>query len=65
NCLAVNSNDSILWNENEQVTLTAHSISGMTIISTPDAIMVCPTEKAQEVKSIVIALREQDKEQLL
>jgi hypothetical protein len=37
----------------------------MTIISTPDAIMVCPTDKAQEVKSIVTALRDQHKEQLL
>lgn len=64
-CLAINSTNSILWNENQQVTLTAHSISGMTIISTPDAIMVCPTDKAQEVKSIVTALRDQDKEQLL
>jgi hypothetical protein len=27
--------------------------------------MVCPTDKAQEVKSIVTALRDQNKEQLL
>lgn len=65
NCLTIDSSNSIVWNDNPNVTLTAHSISGMTIISTSDAIMVCPTDKAQEVKSIVSALREQDKEQLL
>jgi len=65
NCLTIDSANSIVWNNNPNVTLTAHSISGMTIISTPDAIMVCPTDKAQEVKSIVTALREQDKEHLL
>ncbi len=65
NCLTIDSTDSIIWNDNPNVTLTTHSISGMTIISTPDAIMVCPTDKAQEVKSIVTALREQNKEHLL
>lgn len=65
NSLTINSENSIFWNDNPNVTLTAHSISGMTIISTTDAIMICPTDKAQEVKSIVTALREQDKEHLL
>jgi len=65
NCLAIDVKDSIVWNANPEVMLTTHSVTGMTIISTPDAIMVCPTDKAQEVKSIVTALRDQNKEQLL
>ncbi len=65
NSLVIDAKDSIVWNANTDVMLTAHSITGMTIISTADAIMVCPTDKAQEVKAIVTALRDQDKEQLL
>ncbi len=65
NCLTIDVKDSIVWNAHPDIMLTAHSLSGMTIISTTDAIMVCPTDKAQEVKSIVTALREQHKEHLL
>ena len=65
NSVALNSQNSIIWNANPEVMLTAHSISGMTIISTADAIMVCPTDKAQEVKEIVTKLRDEHKEHLL
>jgi mannose-1-phosphate guanylyltransferase len=65
NSIVINAKDSIIWNEHPNIMLTAHSIDGMTIIATSDAIMVCPTDKAQDVKSIVTELRNQDKEQLL
>lgn len=40
-------------------------IDNLVIVETPDAVLVCPKEKAQDVKKIVDALKEKNEEELL
>ena len=46
-------------------TVTAVDVENIVIVETPDAIMVCRKDKAQEVKKIVDALNEAGRKELL
>lgn len=46
-------------------TVTAAGIENLIVVETKDAVMVCPMEKAQDVKKIVDALKETDRTELL
>jgi mannose-1-phosphate guanylyltransferase len=58
NCTVINEN-------NDNFTVTGFGLENLVIISTGDSIMICPKDKAQDVKKIVIELRNQNKEHLL
>jgi mannose-1-phosphate guanylyltransferase len=45
--------------------VAALGLRGMVIIETEDAVLVCPKERAQEVKKIVEKLRKEGREQYL
>ena len=61
--LAINTTDSVLYSSGKLV--AAVGVDNLVVVETPDAIMVCNKEKAQEVKLIVEALAAQNREELL
>jgi mannose-1-phosphate guanylyltransferase len=65
NVVNIECTESILWNENPGSVLAAIAIHNLTVISTPDAVMICPTDKAQQVRSIVHQIRQHGDEHLL
>lgn len=46
-------------------TVTALDVENLVIVETPDAVMVCRKDRAQDVKKIVDALKEKGREELL
>lgn len=46
-------------------TITAVGVNGLVIVETPDSVMVCSKDKAQDVKKIVDALTESKRDELL
>jgi mannose-1-phosphate guanylyltransferase len=46
-------------------TVTVTGIDSLIVVETPDAVMVCPMEKAQDVKKIVDELNAQNRKELL
>lgn len=61
--LLVETTDSIIFSTNK--TITTYGVSNLIIVQTDDAIMVCPKDKAQDVKKIVDALKEKGRNDLL
>lgn len=45
--------------------VAAVGVSGLVVVETPDAVLICPKDKAQDVKKIVDALKEQGRADLL
>ena len=45
--------------------LAAIGLEGVAVIATEDAVLALPVERAQDVRSVVAALREDQREQLL
>ena len=61
--VAVDTKDTVIYSSTR--TVTAVDVENIVIVETPDAIMVCRKDKAQEVKKIVDALNEAGRMELL
>lgn len=61
--VAVDTKDAIIYSSSR--TVTAVDVENIVIVETPDAVMVCPKDKAQDVKKIVDALRQAERKELL
>lgn len=61
--VAVDVKDAVIYSSTR--TVTAVDVENIVIVETPDAIMVCRKDKAQEVKRIVDALNEAGRKELL
>ena len=59
----IDTNDCIIYSEKQLV--TAINLNNMIVVSTEDALMVCPKDKAQEVKRIVDKLNEKNMQKYL
>ncbi len=62
-CLCLDSSDTLLYSSGRLV--SAVGVQGLVVVETPDAVLVCPREKAQDVKKIVDVLKEQGRQELL
>ncbi len=60
---AINVKNSVIYSQNRIV--TALDVENIVIVETPDAIMVCSKDKAQDVKKIVDTLKEAKRDELL
>lgn len=63
NALAVNTTNSICYSSGKLVSVVG--MDNVIVVETPDAIMVCPKDQAQDVKLIVERLSEQGKNEYL
>ena len=45
--------------------VVAFGLEGLAIVATPDALLICPKERSQEVKRVVDLLRQQGREEWL
>lgn len=63
NTLTVNTKNSICYSSGKLVSVVG--MDNVVVVETPDAIMVCPKERAQDVKLIVDQLNEQKKTEYL
>lgn len=61
--VSVDAKNSVIIASSRAVTVTG--IEGLIVVETPDAVMVCPMDKAQDVKKIVDELNAQDRKELL
>ncbi len=61
--IAVDTGDTVICSTSR--TVAAVDVENLVIVETPDAVMVCPKNKAQEVKKIVDVLKENGKSNLL
>ena len=61
--MAVDVKDAVIYSSTR--TVTAVDVENIVIVETPDAIMVCRKDKAQEVKKLVDALNEAGRKELL
>jgi len=62
NCLSVDTKKTMVYGSPEKVTAII-GLSGMVVIDTKDALLICPTGKAQEVKKIIQKLKEEGLDQ--
>lgn len=60
---AIGVSDSVIYSSGRIV--TALDVDNIVVVETPDAVMVCSKDKAQDVKKIVDALKEADRTELL
>ena len=63
NILCVESRGNVVYSGDRLVTLVG--VEDMVVVSTPDAVMVCPKSKTQDVKKIVDKLTLDGKEEWL
>ncbi len=61
--VAINVKNSVIYSQSRIV--TALDVENIVVVETPDAIMVCSKDKAQEVKQIVDLLKEKNRKELL
>lgn len=61
--LAIDSSGCVLYSSG--ATITALGVKDLVVVQTPDAVLVCPKERAQEVRTIVDRLRAEKKDSLL
>ena len=61
--IAVDVRDTVIYSSTK--TVTAVDVENIVIVETPDAVMVCRKDKAQEVKKIVDQLNETGRKELL
>ncbi|HHI68229.1 MAG TPA: mannose-1-phosphate guanylyltransferase [Planctomycetes bacterium] len=57
----LDSRDLVVFSQDEHLVATL-GLEGLTIVHTPDATLVCPTERAQEIRDLVKLLREKGME---
>ena len=63
NAVNVDTENTVIYSSGKMI--AAVDVSDLIIVDTPDAILVCPKSKAQDVKKIVEELRAEGKEELL
>lgn len=61
--LLIDSDDTTAYSSGRLI--AAVGVSGLVIVETPDAVLVCPKDRAQDVKKVVDALKEQGRDNLL
>ena len=61
--MAIEATNTVIYSNGR--TVAAVGVDDLIIVETPDAVMVCPKSKAQDVKKIVDALNEQFRKELL
>ena len=61
--LALDCNDTYIYSSGRLV--AALGLEGMVVIETEDAVLVCPKERAQEVRTVVTTLKRQGRERYL
>ena len=64
NVVAVNTKNSVMYSASGKL-IAAVDAEGMVIVETKDAILICPKDRAQDVKKIVDELHEKGMEELL
>ena len=62
-CVSVESGDNVVYADTSTVALLG--VDNLVVVQTEDAILVCPRERAQDVRKIVSALRNSESEGLL
>jgi mannose-1-phosphate guanylyltransferase len=62
--LAIGCENSLLYQAGGP-TITAVGLEGMAVVSTPDALLVCPLDQSQRVKELVKQLEQQGRDDLL
>lgn len=62
-CITIDTTNSTVVSSGRLVAVLG--MDGVTVVETPDAILVCPKEKAQDVKKIVDVLKEKNRCELL
>lgn len=62
-CVAIDTINSTVVSSGRLVAVLG--MDGVTVVETPDAVLVCPKEKAQDVKKIVDELKKNEREDLL
>lgn len=61
--LALDASNCTVYSSRKTVTIVG--VEGLVVVETPDAVMVCPKERAQDVKLIVDALEKAGRDELL
>lgn len=61
--LGIDVKDSVVYSSNRTVTVLG--VDGLVVVETPDAVMVCRKDRAQDVKKIVDTLNEAGRKELL
>lgn len=64
NVLAVGSDKSIIYNDNESLLVCTLGIHGMVVIATKDAVLVCPKHEVQRIREITAKLQERSPKHL-
>ena len=62
--VALDSSDNIVWNETDQA-IALVGMEGHVVVNTDDALLVCPQERAQDVRRLVDELRRRRRGDLL
>lgn len=63
NAVNVDTKNTVIYSSGKMI--AAVDVTDLIIVETPDAILVCPKSKAQDVKKIVEELKAEGKEDLL
>ncbi|MBO5953725.1 MAG: mannose-1-phosphate guanylyltransferase [Oscillospiraceae bacterium] len=61
--LAMDTSDSVLYSSGKLI--AAVGVDNLIVVETPDAVLVCPKDRAQDVKLVVDALRDAGRNELL
>jgi mannose-1-phosphate guanylyltransferase len=63
--LLIDVNDSVIFSDDTERLIAACGVEGLVIVDTPDALLVMPKERAQDVKTIVERLEQSGRDDLL
>ncbi|HEY4694618.1 MAG TPA: sugar phosphate nucleotidyltransferase [Candidatus Nanoarchaeia archaeon] len=63
--IGINSEDLLVFGPEKGKLIATVGLKGMIIVDTPDALLICPKERSQDVKKIVQELRERRKHKYL
>ena len=63
NVVQIDAKDSVFYSSGKLV--AAVGVENLIVVETPDAVLVCPKDKAQDVKKMVDRLKSEGKEELL
>lgn len=61
--IVLGAENSVLYSDSKPI--VAVGVDGLVIVNTPDAVLVCPKDRVQDVKKVVEKLTEQGREELL
>lgn len=61
-CLLMDAKDCVVFNETPGTVVAVQGVEGLVVVVTPDAALVCPKDRAQDVRKIVERLRKEPTE---